>query len=400
MYGAGNIGRGFIGALFADAGYKVTFIDVDTALVDALNRRGQYPLRVLSDGGHEERTVKGVDAVDGNKAQQVAEAIASADIMATAVGANILKFIAANIALGLQRRFERTQAPLDIVICENLMDADRVLGALIKQALPPEAYIMFEQRVGLVEASIGRMVPRQTDEMKDDDPLRVCVERYSFLPVDRAAFKGQMPHVEQLVPYAPFGFYLKRKLYIHNMGHALCAYLGLYTGAQYIWQAVEDPCIRLLAKGAMEESLLALADEYDVPASQLLLHTDDLLNRFSNRALGDTCARVGNDTTRKLAPDDRLVGAAANCMAWGVSPVFTAVGIAAALHRHLHENALAQTEQDAQETLGALSGLDPQDALAQLVLEAYNRLCGGTSPQRLLNAALLQKSAGAAISIP
>ena len=29
MYGGGNIGRGFIGALFSQSGYQVTFIDVD-----------------------------------------------------------------------------------------------------------------------------------------------------------------------------------------------------------------------------------------------------------------------------------------------------------------------------------------------------------------------------------
>ena len=43
MYGAGNIGRGFIGALFAQSGYQVSFVDVVEATVQALNRGRAIP---------------------------------------------------------------------------------------------------------------------------------------------------------------------------------------------------------------------------------------------------------------------------------------------------------------------------------------------------------------------
>ena len=151
--------------------------------------------------------------------------------MATAVGARILKFIIGNIVAGLRKRWARTDKPLNIIICENLMDAepDRREDA---QGAPHrrEECKLFDERVGLVEASIGRMVPVQTDEMKDGDPMRVCVERYGFLPTDKAAFKGEIPDIKNMVPFAPFDFYIKRKLYIHNMGHATCAYLGDLLG--------------------------------------------------------------------------------------------------------------------------------------------------------------------------
>ena len=101
MYGAGNIGRGFIGALLSKSGYQVTFIDVAKPVVEALHQRGSYPVRILSDEGFTDEMIEHVDAIDGNDAAAVAEAIANADIMATAVGANILKFIVPNIAAGL-----------------------------------------------------------------------------------------------------------------------------------------------------------------------------------------------------------------------------------------------------------------------------------------------------------
>ena len=225
MYGGGNIGRGFIGALFSQSGYEVTFIDVAEPVVEHLQTHRKYPIRMVSTSGYEDVWVENVTAVNGNDPQAI-EQIANCDIMATAVGARILKFIVPNIVAALRRRWAAGKGPLNIIICENLNDANKVLEGLLKEQLTAEECVTFDETVGLVEASIGRMVPIQTEEMKDGEPMRVCVERYGFLPVDRAAFKGEVPQIHDMVPYAPFDFYIKRKLYVHNMGHAICAYLG------------------------------------------------------------------------------------------------------------------------------------------------------------------------------
>jgi mannitol-1-phosphate 5-dehydrogenase len=67
MYGAGNIGRGFIGAVFAQSGYEVTFIDVAEETVAALRQEGRYPVRMLSDSGSGDTWIEGVNAVDGRE---------------------------------------------------------------------------------------------------------------------------------------------------------------------------------------------------------------------------------------------------------------------------------------------------------------------------------------------
>ena len=85
MYGGGNIGRGFIGALLSQSGYEVTFVDVVDAVVDTLNQNHKYPIRILSNEGYKDVDVLNVSAVNGNNMDAVAEAIAGADIMATAV---------------------------------------------------------------------------------------------------------------------------------------------------------------------------------------------------------------------------------------------------------------------------------------------------------------------------
>ncbi|EBY3151908.1 hypothetical protein LWY02_002987 [Salmonella enterica] len=41
-FGAGNIGRGFIGDLLNNSGYFITFLDVNKPMIDAINKNGSY----------------------------------------------------------------------------------------------------------------------------------------------------------------------------------------------------------------------------------------------------------------------------------------------------------------------------------------------------------------------
>ena len=393
MYGGGNIGRGFIGALLSQSGYRVTFIDVAEPVVNALQEKETYPVRYVSTDGYEDVWIQNVTAVNGNDTAAAAEAIASCDIMATAVGARILKFIVPNIVAGLRLRWQTNDKPLNIIICENLMDANKVLEGMLKEQLTAEEQEKFDQTVGLVEASIGRMVPVQTEEMKAGEPMRVCVERYGFLPVDKAAFKGEIPEITNMVPFEPFDFYIKRKLYVHNMGHATCAYLGDLLGHEYIYQSIAVPEIRILVQNAMLESAYALSKKYGASLGDLQLHITDLLNRFTNAALGDTCQRVGGDPARKLGNDDRLIGSATLALEQGIVPAYIAVGAAAALRRYLAENDMEQTVANARQVLAEVSKLDGDSRLAGMILCRYEELIAGASLAQLLQSADKEKAA-------
>lgn len=331
MYGAGNIGRGFIGKVFSDSGYEVCFLDIVPAVINELNRKREYPVRIVANSGNHDETVKNVRAVHAGSAEAVAE-IASCDILATAVGVNVLPKIAPVLAKGIAERM-KTGRPLDIMLCENQLEADRLMRGWIYEHLDEDHRKWADKNVGLVEASIGRMVPVMTPEQKAENPLLVCVEPYAELPVDSAAFRGPVPcDLVGLLPYSPFGLYIKRKLFIHNLGHAVCAYMGAEKGYEYIWQAAGDRQIYCAARAAMMASADALAREYGEEFLILLEeHVDDLLSRFQNRALGDTVARVGGDPVRKLRRDDRLVGAALYCMENGLSPGPIVEGILSAL---------------------------------------------------------------------
>lgn len=393
MYGGGNIGRGFIGALMSRSGYEVTFVDVAVPVVEELQSRRCYPLRIVSSEGNTDLTINNVTAVNGNDTAAVAEAIAHCEIMATAVGARILKFIVPNIVAGLRQRWAEGGKPLNIIICENLNDANKIIEGMIKEQLTDAEKAKFDVTVGLVEASIGRMVPVQTDAMKDGEPLRVCVESYGFLPVDKAAFKGEIPQIEGMVPFEPFDFFIKRKLFIHNMGHATTAYLGGLLGDEFVWQAIGNPTIRLIAQNAMTESAMALSRHYNVPLEGILLHITDLLSRFANVALGDTCARVGGDPARKLSPADRMIGSSLLALQEGITPAYIAVGAAAGIKRYLDEAGELQSLAAAEKVLAEVSQLSADAPLAKLILPYYKMIIDGCSLDDLLRAADAAKKA-------
>ncbi len=392
QYGAGNIGRGFIGALFAKAGWAVQFVDVNLEVVDALNREGRYAVEVVSDAGSRDELVTGVSGVNGRDAEAVAEAIANADAMATAVGVHILPRIVPLLAAGLRRRWARgNDAPFNIIICENLLDADKLLHSLLCKEFDAAETALLHSRVGLVEASIGRMVPVMTEAMRRGEILRVCVEEYCQLPVDADAWKGAVPDIPGLFPYSPFAFYIQRKLFVHNMGHATCAYLGSLRGLDYIWQAAGTPAVALVAQRAMQESALALASKFGFPLPRLLEHIDDLLLRFTNRALGDTVARVGRDTGRKLGAADRFAGALRLCAEQNIDCPYVALGAAAGLFfpaAEDDEGTRVLRETLSREGLDAVlrdhMGLDPDGAAAGFIRAYHALLARGADLEALL----------------
>ncbi len=330
IYGAGNIGRGFIGQLLSKSGYNIIFIDIDSELINKLNTDHCYPVRVVTEGEYEEETVRNVRGVLADNEKKAVKEIADADLMATAVGVKALPYIVKTLVKGFSKRWDNgNYQPLNIIICENLIDADQYLEDLIKEELTTEQLPHFQETVGLVKASIGRMVPNMTAEMKDGNPLRVWVEPYNKLPVDEKGFKGDLPEIKNMIPYTPFSFYIQRKLFMHNMAHAVTAYLGNLKGYTYIWEAIKDCEIKYIVMKALQEAALSLSNKHEVSIKKLLNYGDNLIYRFSNKLLGDTISRVGRDPARKLSEKDRLVGAAKLCLNQEVDPKYITVSIAA-----------------------------------------------------------------------
>lgn len=311
IFGAGKIGRSFIGQLFNVGGYEVVFIDQYKPLIDELNYRKNYNVIIKS---AQERIVNisNVRGVYTGNEEKVVNEIATAGILAVAVGQNGLNTIFPILAKGLIERYKNDKdCSLDIIIAENMRNANIFFHNELSKLLPEDYKI--DEHVGLVETSIGKMVPIMPKEDIRDNMLQIYAEPYNTLIVDELAFINPIPDIQGLAPKKNIKAWVDRKLFIHNLGHAATAYIGFMYNPKFIFmhEVLEVSEIFDSVYAAMLQSANILLKKYpeEFTIEELKDHINDLLFRFRNKALGDTIFRVGCDLTRKLGKEDRLAGA-------------------------------------------------------------------------------------------
>lgn len=307
QWGGGNIGRSFIGQVFSLSGYRVTFIDINKDLITSLNQAGEYVVKAVNGDSVTDILVKNVSAIDAADQELVNEAIKECSLMGVSVGRNVWPHIASSLAKAIAHRYkEKPHAPLDIILAENIHNASSFVSSLLTPDLPID--FPLHEYVGLIETSIGKMVPIQ----ESTNLLELKAEPYNELIVDKDGFKNPIPEVTPLHPVSPIEAYVDRKLFIHNLGHATAAYLGYQKdpSLSLIAEVMEDESVTSSVRSAMLQSSEVLIALYQDVFTQkdLTSHIDDLINRFGNKALGDTVYRVGRDLKRKLRFDDRLMG--------------------------------------------------------------------------------------------
>ena len=386
MFGAGNVGRGFLGQLFSESGHEVVFVDIDEPLIAAINAQRAYTIRLVDNEYTEEVRVGPVSGLLSQDGRRVAEALTEATLAATAVGARALPHIAPLVAEGIALRARQSvDVPLNIIVCENLKGAAAIFRGLVQERLDATLREYLRTHVGFVDTVIGRMVPELPSELCAQDPTFIIVEPYKELPVDRSGFVGEIPQVVGMEPCDDFALYVARKLYLHNAGHALLGYLGYRRGYELGYNALEDPKIRPILDAALDESIKGIMAQYGAEESWLREHVADLMARFANRALADPILRLARDPLRKLAPSDRLVGAArcaqrASAETAGMVPVNLAWGIAGGLAFDAPQDQMAVelqkriAAQGIEAVLELVCEIGPNEPLGQAVLERYQRL--------------------------
>lgn len=374
-FGAGNIGRGFIGKLLADAGIQLTFADVNQTVLDALNERHSYQVHVV---GEQEQidTVSNVNAIS-SIGDDVVTLIADVDLVTTAVGPVVLERIAPAVAKGLVlRRANGNEKPLNIIACENMVRGTSQLKAHVMKALSEDDQAWVEQHIGFVDSAVDRIVP--PSESATHDPLEVTVETFSEWIVDKTQFKGELPNIPGMELTDNLMAFVERKLFTLNTGHAITAYLGQLAGHQTIRDAILDERIRAVVKGAMDESGAVLIKRYGFDADKHAAYIQKILGRFENPYLKDDVERVGRQPLRKLSAGDRLIKPLLGTIEYGLPHQFLVEGIAAAMHYRSEQDPQAQelekllAEKGPQATLAEISGLDANSDVVAEAVKAYS----------------------------
>lgn len=303
-FGAGNIGRGFIGQMLWRSDYEVVFIDVNDQLVSELSERREYPV-VIAGTKPQEEWVQGVTAVHGTQTDIVAQHIADAQLVTTAIGLSALPHIAQVLAAGLQRRMKlRPQAePLHVIACENAIGGSEQLCQLVKQYLTPEEQAQLDKCVAFPNAAVDRIVPIQQHE----DALKVLVEPFFEWVVDRSVMLGEPPVIEGVQYVDSLQPYISRKLFTVNTGHASASYHGYLHGCRTIRDVMLDQELHSKVYQTLVETGLILCSLYDFDPQEHHAYILKILERFANPFLVDDVVRVGRSPIRKLSPQDRLI---------------------------------------------------------------------------------------------
>jgi len=321
LFGAGKIGRSFIGQIFSKGGYEVVFVDISKAIVDELNRKKCYQVWLVNDEFKKCHTVKNVRGIHATNQEEVVNEVSAADLLAISVGVGALPKTLPIIARGLLKRFSAdNRNALDIILAENMVDAADYVRNELSKHLP--SWYDFDKLVGLVETSVGKMVPLISPGDKETDALKIYAEPYNTLIVDKNGFRNPVPDIENISAKENMKAWVERKLYIHNMGHTAAAYIGhfYYPSHQYIYEVLAEEGILEKVRNAMLQSASILLKKYpfDFTIEELINHIDDLLTRFQNKALADTIFRAGCDLQRKLAANDRFAGIIRTAVASGM----------------------------------------------------------------------------------
>lgn len=373
-FGAGNIGRGFIGQLLHQNGFEICFVDTNAELISQLNQDGGYRIDIMD----EQETTVFVDRISAlnslTETEKVITAIKEADILTTSVGANNLVKIAPTIAKGLSERFKQKRS-INILANENAINASNILKEAVYKTLSQQEAAVYDDYAYFANTAIDRQSLGKVVEGK----AVAVVEPYYEWVINRKqldpATPFEMKHVVLIDDMQP---YIERKLYIVNAAHAAIAYLGDLHGYQTIQEAIRDAEIVKVVNQFLAENSAYFVQKYRFDSAELQRFIEKTLKRQGNQKLSDEIIRVGGSPIRKLGPNDRLVAPVVKLEALGL-PYETGVKVIAAGYHYHHSNdseaekihALIE-EKDLKATIKKISHLDGK--LLEEVVAAYDSM--------------------------
>lgn len=371
-FGAGNIGRGFVGLLLHEAGYDVVFSDVNAELIDSLAAADSYTVHEVGQGAEDHEVTRFTALNSQADPDAVVAAVASADVVTCAVGPNVLRFIAPAIAKGLSVR-DASLPRVAVMACENAINATDRLEEFVAAALPGGADDPALARAVFANTAVDRIVPAQAP----GQGLDVTVETYFEWAIDRTPFDGTEPEIPGVHWVDGLEASIERKLFTVNTGHATTAYHGFLAGADKISDAIALPDVRSRVEAVLAETSAFLIAKHELNPQDHAAYVSAILARFENASLPDTVTRVGRQPLRKLSRDERFVSPGAAIAEQGTTPVAILDAMGAALRFDVSDDEqsvemqalLADAARSDVDLATAITGLDAEHPLVPPFVE-------------------------------
>lgn len=303
VFGAGSIGKAVAGYTCQEAGWEFRFIECSTPIIDDWKERGEYRI-FRSAGSNRIDRCRPLDMLHVSRHEAITEALMGADLVMTAVGQEGLGSVG-SLLDRMIRSGQSLKRRLPVLLCEN-MDAGTASCAMNLPGDLPEASLPV-----LLQAAVETMA-----RPSDLSPMDILAEPHSPLlvmssPMTDPVFRS-FPVLFRAVPN--FTAYYYRKLYLNNLGHFVLGMEGTIRGLRTTIEAMGNPQVLSILCHVLKESMEGLRSEYRLSVTDLDLHLEQLLARYSDREMCDPLSRLVRDPIRKLRRKERLLGPISLCM--------------------------------------------------------------------------------------
>lgn len=309
-FGAGNIGRGFIGQVLNESGYNITFVDINELIVTTLNQVDNY--KVIIKDNKTEKIVNNFSALNSlTDTNQIIETINKADLVTTSIGVSVLPSIAKTIAVALKiKTKENNTKAIDIMACENIINATELLKTEIFKHLDNDEKKFVNQYVGFVNVLVDRTVLIK----KNSDPLLVEVENYYEWTINQTQIKSQINNQIKNANYTNNLYrYIQRQLLITSIGYEASSYLAAYNQEKDIFNDLKNEKAHNQLLSVLEETKNLLLTKHEFKQEEIIPYQEMIIDRLKNNEIKEDINKLCRLPINKLANDQILITAITDC---------------------------------------------------------------------------------------
>ena len=284
--GAGAVGRGLIAPKLIDAGFMVTFYDVDKNVIDRLDQMKYYPL--VGRG-----VFKWIGPIGVYDEQDLICMENDFDYIFVSVKANNLSIVADTIRYII----ENNQKKSIVYIIENLNDAAEKFSGMLNDVDVND--------ITVLNGIANVVVPISPHQEQDptftvyDPNMELVLEKTKDAPFINTA---------RYVNEDEFNFEWLMKFYLHCSVHAFVAYWGIQNNFEYIHEVVTSSPHDAIVSGFIKMISTAMKVHYPDNAKEIDDRGKFEFKCMADHLMMDDVYRVARDPIRKLEYDERLIG--------------------------------------------------------------------------------------------
>ena len=282
-FGAGNIGRGFIGPVLQENKYEVIFVDVDERLINKINTSKEYKVFKLGNTKDTSINVQNVNAVSLNNFSTIPDILNEVSLISSSVGPKFVQDVF-DVINKVQFKNEVT-----FIAFENMYRASSTVQKNSEASNP---------NLTVIDAVVDKIIPPQKK-----DSIDIIVENYGSIILDES--KTKLLKISDIVKYGNYEEEFIKKLWLLNGLHLQLAYFGISKGYKYIHEIYKSDEGKEFAMKASSELMNAFSlftKKYD-DIEEFSLKIND---RFSSDKINDELVRIARNPKIKFSENERF----------------------------------------------------------------------------------------------